>query len=402
MFKKIFIKALYFTLIGSFCFTGISYAKNTGEIIAIPKQRMTLSQVEKKLLTRGIAYQRKIELGGLNKEVVIFNVSPSENISESVQDLKESNLFEYVEPNYILYSDAIKEKKLSLELMPNDKEFGNQYYLNLTQVTKSWLYSTGALNMPIAILDSGVDFSNLDLQRRVSSCLNALTNSFTCEDNYGHGTKIASIIGAEADNTLGTAGVTWTNPIVAIKVSDENGIASVSSVIDGFKQAQNSQAKIIVISLSTNQKSEILGEVIKDIYSGNILIFASGGNTGLEEVRYPAGYEEVIGVGSVSREQVRSDFSTRGKHIQLVAPGENVLVPKLRHDALVPASGTSFSTPQVAGVAALIWAVKPELTNEEVKKLLFKTAKDLGEEGYDIEYGYGLVNAYKAIKEARK
>jgi subtilisin family serine protease len=268
------------------------------------------------------------------------------------------------------------------------------------KATNACLYARGSFDTTIAILDSGIDYSNSELTKRASQCINTLENSFSCQDEFGHGTHVASIIGAEVDNKYGTCGISWFNPILPVRVSDEYGNATVSTVIIGLDKAIKAKAKIVVISLSTNKLSEALKLAIEEANKRGILVVASGGNTGVQEVRFPAGYNNVVGVGSIDLSNQKSLFSSFGPHIKLVAPGENILVPELNSSSYLFVSGTSFSVPQVAGIAALVWSVKSELSRDTVKEILFSTASDLGEQGYDYKYGYGLVNAEKAVKKA--
>lgn len=369
------------------------------QLIAVPKERVKTERIEKTLLKRQTHFKNKIILNNLSFHII--ELSSQTNKDTVINDLRKTGLFKIIEPDYILMSDYIVNRSAGVRLEPNDEDFKYQYYLDITKVTKAWLLSIGAANMPIAVLDSGVNYLNKDLYKRVLPCANVLSSyGYSCLDDFGHGTKVTSIIGAEADNNLATAGITWLNPILPIRISNEQGIASVSTIIQGLSEAIRNQVKIAVISLSTNMKSLALKETVRAAYLSGILIVSSGGNTGIDELRYPAAYDEVIGVGSLDKELNISYFSTKGKHIDLVAPGENILVQSLYDGYLEEVNGTSFTTPQVAAIAALVWAVRPEYTNEDIKNLLFKTATDLGTEGYDTEYGYGLVNAKKAVKQA--
>lgn len=369
------------------------------QLIAISKDRVKIERIEKTLLKRQVHFKNKIILNNLSFNVI--ELSSQANKATVINDLKNTGLFKVIEPDYILKSDYIVNRNAGAKLQPNDVDFKYQYYLDTTNVTKAWLLSTGAANMPIAVLDSGVNYLSKDLYKRVLPCANVLSSyGYSCLDDYGHGTKVTSIIGAEVDNNLATAGITWLNPILPIRISNEQGIASVSTIIQGLNEAIKNQVKIAVISLSTNAESLALEEAISEAYQSGILIVASGGNTGIDEIRYPAGFDEVIGVGSTDKNLNISYFSTKGNHIDLVAPGEDILVQSLDDGYLEEVSGTSFTVPQIAAIAALVWAVRPEYTNEDIKKILFKTTKDLGEEGYDTEYGYGLVNAKRAVKWA--
>ena len=382
-------------------FFSISMAHATtesDELIAIPKKRVKAQRLERILLKRNVYFKTTINSQEQKLSFNVLKIAKGENLEDTVKKLKKSGLFELIEPNYKLESDYIITSTPEKKLIPNDRAFKNQYYLDQTNVTNSWLFSKGASGTLIAVLDSGIDYSNLDLNQRLLICSVVTDNSYSCEDKFGHGTKVASIIGSNTDNDLDLAGITWFNPILPIKVSNEKGIATVSTVIKGLEEATNNKAKIAVISLSTNKKSDALGLAVQLAVEKGILIFASGGNSGLEEIRYPAGFDGVIGVGSTTSEEKKASFSTTGTHIKIVAPGENILVPSVNSKSLEFVDGNSFSTPQLAGIAALIWAIKPEYTNKDISNVLFSTAKDLGNKGYDTEFGYGQVDALSAIE----
>lgn len=374
----------------------LSTNANCSELLVLEKPRVKSQRLNKVLKERNVSFLKTFQTSeGLLK---VVEVSSSEDQEKILESLKRTGLFKFVEPNYKLISDYAVISNPKKEIIPNDKDFNKQYYLDKTNVPGAWLYSIGSLS-PIAVLDSGIDYLRLDINGRVLPCEIVLNENFSCQDIFGHGTKVSSIIGSVSDNELGLAGISWLNPILPVKVSNIEGIATVSSVIEGLLRSANNGAKIVVISLSTNKKSEALRIAIKQAVNKGILIVSSGGNTGLEEIRYPAGYDDVIGVGSVGENEKRSFFSNAGNHIKLVAPGERIVTVFPGSNLVQEVYGTSFSAPQVAGIASLVWAKKPELTGREIAKILYSTAKDLGKEGFDSEYGYGLVDALGAVKD---
>lgn len=395
---------VFLCLMAVLLFTDLSVKANDenklNELIVVKKQRVNSERLEKILLKRNIYFKNAINIEEPNLSFSILKTGSEENIDTVANDLKKTGLFELVEPNYKLKTDFYSLSKPIKKLITSDNNFKSQYYLDQIKVPNAWLFSRGAPNAPIAVLDSGVDYSNSDLVERLLPCTTFVENTNSCQDDFGHGTQVASIIGSQVDAQLSLAGVSWLNPILPIKVSDSMGVATVETLVKGLDYAIKSGAKIAVISLSTEENSEALRIAVESAAQKGILIIASGGNTGLNEVRYPAGYDEVIGVGAVDKEQNKSYFSNMGPHIKIVAPGENIIVPSLDHNYLEEVSGTSFSTPQVAGIAALVWALRPSYTSEGIKKILLSSTKDLGDAGYDISFGYGEVDAEVAVKRA--
>lgn len=397
--KKIFTVLILISYFLSFPYGARGEYLNN-EVIVIPENNIS-SEVANNFATRNrIAYKKRIDINGSELHFEILELPQDENKSKIIAELRSSGLFKLVEPNDIFTPDYTIVRNKGIKLSTNDREFERQYYLELTKVTSAWFHSTGAPNMPIAVLDSGIDYTKEDLSQRLLPCINVLEGSLNCNDLFGHGTKVASIIGSQSDNNKGIAGISWLNPILPIKVSNERGIATLSSIISGINEGIKNNAKIIVISLSTSNYSEALRLVIDDVYKKGALIISSGGNTGQEEIRYPAGYTKVIGVGATDSQSHISFFSTTGPHIDIVAPGESILVELPETDGIYEVHGTSFSAPQIGGIAALIWAANPGLSNAQVKRIMFKTAKDLGSKGYDKEYGYGLIDAKRAVKTA--
>lgn len=371
----------------------------TDEIIAVKKQNTTLHALERELISKNI-YFKSSHNSHNNVSFTLLKAESGKDLGTLVNELKNTGLFEIIEPNYKLKSDYDVTSSPVKKIIPNDESFKKQFYLNQTKVTSAWLFSLGSPSIPIAVLDSGVDYTNLDLIERVLPCVSFIESSTSCQDDFGHGTQVASIIGAKSDNKLGLAGISWLNPILPVKVSNENGIATVSTVVQGLDYALKSGAKIAIISLSTDKKSEVLRIAVEQAQEKGLLVIASGGNTGTDGLRYPAGFEGVIGVGSISSNYEKSRFSTTGTHIKIVSPGENILVPSITSDSLEVVSGTSFSAPQVAGIAALVWALRPTYTNKDIQRLLLSTTVDLGKPGYDSYFGYGLIDAEIAIKRA--
>ena len=347
-----------------------------------------------------------------NLYVLPLNESENIDIDKKIFELKKSGQFSLVEPDYKFSLDEVETKRNyttinkhtssaelssdnSAEVTPNDKDFPSQYYLKEINATKAWNTTVGD-SLLVGILDTGVDINHPDLAGKVEGLDSASTS-----DKIGHGTEVAGIIAADTNNSEGIAGVAWNTKVLSIKVTDDNGQAKVSSVVSALDKVYDKGVKIVQISLSTNQFSQALKNGIDEAVKRGILIISTGGNTGVEELRYPAGFNGVVGVGAVDENKEIESYSTTGDHISLVAPGSNVYTTTI-NSTYKEVNGTSFAAPQVAGTAALIWSVNPALTNNEVKEILLESAFDLGENGKDKQYGYGLLNTQKAVELAKE
>src|SRR5439155_4288624 len=133
-------------------------------------------------------------------------------------------------------------------------------------------------------------------------------------------------------------------------------------------------------------------------WSNKVVVVAAAGNNGSTVPQYPAACDHVLGVAASEPDDSRSWFSSYGSYVTLFAPGDNIWTTQ--RDLSNPYgawSGTSFSSPVVAGVAALVFSVNPALSNGEIVDVLKQSADDLGPAGYDATYAYGRVNAFRAV-----
>jgi subtilisin len=193
--------------------------------------------------------------------------------------------------------------------------------------------------------------------------------------------------------------------IYAVKVSDERGKGSFSGLIKGIDWAIEHDADIVTMSITGTGGTMALQRAVQDAYDEyGIILVAAVGNGGSGEVLYPAAYDEVIGVGSINEDNLKSSFSRVGEEVELVAPGSDIKSAAVGGKYRTT-SGTSMATPFVAGAAALLLESDERLwediggvngdgewTNDEVRQVLRETATDLGEEGADDAFGYGLLN----------
>jgi len=131
------------------------------------------------------------------------------------------------------------------------------------------------------------------------------------------------------------------------------------------------------------------------------VLVAASGNSGIEEVLYPAGFYNVLAVGATDQNDNIASWSTYGNYMDLVAPGVDILTTGLSGTSYVTDSGTSFAAPHVSGVAALVWSQNPSFEQAKIYDVLRSTAVDLGTPGFDNRYGYGKVDAYAAVALGR-
>ena len=208
------------------------------------------------------------------------------------------------------------------------------------------------------------------------------------DDNNGHGTQVAGVIAALL-NKKGIAGVAPSVDLYAVKIMESSG-GELSNAIAGIEWAIDNEIDIVSMSFGMETYSQIFKEVLNEAYGNNILLIAASGNGGNDNILYPARYTDVIAVGAIGINNEKASFSSYGYELELVAPGVDINTTSL-NNGYASVSGTSFAAPHVAGVAALIKAYNQSLTNEQIRGKLQNDALDLGEEGKDGYYGYGLV-----------
>lgn len=239
-----------------------------------------------------------------------------------------------------------------------------------------------------------------------------VNNNNTPNDDHGHGTNIAGIIGANSNNSMGYSGINMYCKIMNLKALDNNNKGFTSDIINAIYYAVSNGAKVINMSLGGGH-STAYENAIKYAINNGVTVVAGMMNDNDNVKKYPAGYENVIAVGSTDPDDNRSapffwgeaSGSSYGDHISVVAPGNYIFslsnqVPETYNYYW---GGTSQATPHVAGLVSLLLAQNPNLTPIEIKDIIETTADDqVGDPtedtaGFDIYYGHGRINAFRAL-----
>ncbi|MCT8138450.1 S8 family peptidase [Anaerobacillus sp. CMMVII] len=255
--------------------------------------------------------------------------------------------------------------------------------------------------LKVAILDTGIDRSHPDLNANVKGGFSVFTDSANSDPYYdgsGHGTHVAGTVAA-VDNDFGVVGVAKNADLYAVKVLNNSGSGSYEGIAKGIEWSIQNGMDIINMSLGGSSSSSILEQFCNLAYAEGILVVAAAGNSGNsggrnDSVGYPAKYNSVIAVAAIDQNERRASFSSTGPAVELSAPGVSIL-STTPNNSYASYNGTSMASPHVAGVAALIWEAKPNLTNVQLRQLLQQTSKNLG---LSSQYGYGLVQAATAIQ----
>ncbi len=308
---------------------------------------------------------------------------------EAIDGLLRNPHVVYVEPNIELH--ALQEQPL----WGMDRIFGDESFIFPT-----WVTSTGD-GVKVAILDTGIDTSHPDLAGRVSQGVDFTETGSSFDDN-GHGTHVSGTVAAIYSNNSGVYGVAPSASLYAVKVLDSTGSGYLDWIIAGIEWAIANEIDVINMSLGTPSDVQPLEDACNAAYKADILIVAAAGNSGnkpgnRDTVEYPGGYASVIAVAASDSNDLRVSFSSTGPDVELIAPGVSIL-SSIPGDGYAYYSGTSMASPHVAGVAALVLAARPTLTNAEVRLILQQTAENLGLK--QEHQGYGLVRADLAVQAA--
>jgi type VII secretion-associated serine protease mycosin len=287
---------------------------------------------------------------------------------------------------------------------PNDPFVREQWALGNIQAYEAWEITTGN-NIVIAVLDTGVDGSHPDMGNKVLPGYNAVTETDQASDVNGHGTAVAGLIAARTDNETGIAGMCWGCSILPVKVLNERGSGSDFVVARGIRWATDAGARIINLSLGGTGDTHVLREAVEYAHSRGVVVVAATGNERQKgnPISYPAAYPQVLAVGGTGNTDTITGFSNTGDYVDIAAPSVGLWTTIVSDDRdYGPPNGTSFSSPYVAGVAALVFSLRPDLANTDVKCVLEASADDQGAPGKDPEYGWGRLNALRAVQLAQE
>ncbi|MBX0334239.1 S8 family serine peptidase [Pontibacter sp. HSC-14F20] len=229
---------------------------------------------------------------------------------------------------------------------------------------------------------------------------------------FSHGTHCAGIAGAVTGNGVGVAAVSNNKvQIVPVKSTLDNttSTTAINASFDGLAYAvRGAKADVVSMSFGGGGYSQAFQDLINEGAAMGMIFIASAGNNGNDVEQYPANYQNVISVANSDAADKKSSSSTYGKWVTITAPGNAIVstvpgtAPNIAAGAYGAKSGTSMSTPMVAGLVGMMKSQNPSLTPERVKQILTSTADniDLVNPGYEGQLGAGRINAYEAIRAA--
>ncbi len=358
---------------------------------------------------------------------------------EAIKALRRDPQVRVVSPNFIRTPSAV----------PNDPLYPSQWHYELIDLPRAW-DQVGSGDAVVAVLDSGVFLAHPDLADNLTADgYDFIASPTKANDGDGidpdpddpgdlahgsasswHGTHVAGTVAALSDNGLGVSAVARRTRIMPVRVLGVDG-GTDYDILQGIRYAAGLPndsgvlpqrcADIINLSLGGAGYSPHAQETIGQARAAGVIVIAAAGNQGSSTPSYPAAYDGVISVGAVGADAKRASYSNYGPSLDLMAPGGNqcqdldgdghgdgILSTSVREQTSGRTAGynfqqgTSMAAPHVAGVAALMKTIYPELTPAEFSAALGSGAitDDLGAAGRDDLTGYGLVNAAKALGHA--
>ena len=386
-----FKSLLALTLICSLLVPGLQAAppqRREVQLLVKPKARMPEAALHAQLSAHG-GRQHKL-IPALNVRVIRV---PEQAAQKLLEALQEHHDVEYAELDHTAQALSVADDPYHSD--------GSEWHLNLIAAPAAWEISTGSADVAVAVIDTGVTASHPDLQGKVLAGYDFVANDSDASDEHGHGTSVAGLIGASTNNSIGMAAVAWANPILPVRVLDASGSGSYSAIISGITWAADNGARIINLSLGGTYSSQALQDAVDYAWNKKAVIIAAAGNNGNDVAFFPAACRNVVAVSATTSTDVRPGWSNFGTYVDLAAPGESVLT-LYGAESYAYRSGTSFASPIAAGVAALMASVNPQLSNTTIVDLLLTNSDDIGEAGYDVYFGQGRVNAWRAVTAAKE
>ena len=367
-----------------------------------------------------------------------------------IKELNQRADVEYAEPNYI-YKPS---------LVPDDEFYNLQWHYPAINLPQAWDITTGdrvgGSDVIVAVIDTGVFLDHPELAGQLVAGYDFISDPDNAADGESsansdidnnpddpgdgaqlsssswHGTHVAGTIAAASNNEKGIAGVAWGAKIMPLRALGTKGGSSfdvmqavlyAAGLPNSSDTVPAQKADIINLSLGGGGSSVAAQDAFTAARNAGVIIVAAAGNENTGQLSYPASYDGVVSVSATDFENKRAPYSNFGTEIDVAAPGgsqgvdvnedgfgDGVLSTLVddssgsREPTLKFYQGTSMAAPHVAGVFALMRAVHPTLSPDDIDSSLaagFLTT-ELGEVGLDDIYGYGLIDALKAVQEARR
>ncbi|MEA5530651.1 S8 family serine peptidase, partial [Dolichospermum sp. UHCC 0684] len=394
------------------------------KLIVKLKRQPDITQANEIKSTLGVVSTKTIDLTGAQ----IWTLSGKTSVETALATYRNSPLFEYIEPDYIVTTAAT---------FPNDPSFPQLWGLHNTgqnggtpdadiDAPEAWDIQKGNPNLVIGVIDTGVDYNHPDLVGNIWTNPGEIAGDgidndnngyiddirgwdFAYNDNnpsdvHGHGTHVSGTIAGKGNNGVGVTGVAWNAKIMPLKFLNDSGSGTLSAAILAINYATAKGVKITNNSWGGGPYTQSLYDAINAAGQAGALFIAAAGNSGQNadtSPMYPAAYNlaNIISVASTTRTDSLSSFSNYGlTSVDLGAPGSDIY-STTPNNTYSTYSGTSMASPHVAGAAALVWSQNPTWTAQQVKNTLMNTGDPIAALAGKTVSGKRL-NVYNALAAA--
>lgn len=352
---------------------------------------------------------------------VVVVQRPVFEITESAMKvLSQSDLVEYVEPNYIYRANKA----------PNDPRYFELWGMNNNSkpgidigAEAAWDITTGHRDVVVAVIDTGINYNHPDLQANMWTNdaelngvagvdddgngvvddiygYNAINDSGDPLDDHGHGSHCAGTIGARGDDSIGVAGVAWNVRLMGVKFLSASGSGTLADAVKAIDYATRMGAKVLSNSWGGGGFSQTLMDAIeRSNAAGSLFVAAAGNESNNNDANptYPATYDvqNVVSVAAINNQGNLASFSNYGKSkVHVAAPGVGIL-SSINTDGYDSWDGTSMAAPHVSGIAALLLSENPTMTGVELKERIVSTARPFASLRGKVKTG--IANAHAAL-----
>jgi subtilisin family serine protease len=309
--------------------------------------------------------------------------------SSAVADLRKAGVVRVSRPERLLPTFAAAQLQASDPLVPL------QWWR--AAIGSDRVESPGA-GKPVTVVDSGIDLTHPEFAARPNTT--ALNQQTIGEAEEDHGTEVSSVVAAP-NNGVGIVGI---YPDVVLRIWDASpfGFLNESAAIQGIYEAARRGPGVINLSFGGEDDDPLLDDAIRFAVRSGSLVVAAAGNEALDgnPPNFPAFYPHVLTVGATNQGGNVASFSTLSPTVDMAAPGVSIPVAEPTSQdssGYIIASGTSFSSPLVAGAAAWVWTIRPDLDNTQLFELMRRSSTDIAAPGFDDASGYGLLNLPAAL-----
>lgn len=365
---------------------------STTQVILRPRTTASMGALEARVGRDG---GRIVERSGDGRSLLV-EVPRGRGAAEYARDVAADVPTSVAEPLGYVYASAV----------PTDPDYHLQWGLPAIGAPAAWDRTWGGSGVVVAVIDSGVDLEQPDLAGKiVPGGWDYVGNDAVPDDVFGHGTHVAGIVAAAANNGVLGSGTAPGCGILPMRILDNSGSGNTLDLGDAIYDATDAGVDVINLSLGSAEGDAYVSLAVDYAIDHDVVVVAAAGNVSLPshprlpDVQYPAREPGVIAVGAVQQPSpyTVASFSQDGPALDVVAPGVNIYSTYLGTGGAYM-HGTSMATPFVAGTAALMRTIEPTATYAQITSALMATAIDMGVAGRDNTYGYGLIQTAAAME----